>query len=134
MRYTILKVAATSIAAALIGLAATLTAAEATKTVTIASHITIKGKGLKFSGKVTASNGACKPSRKVTLYRKLTKGSSKLGSTTTSSSGSWTINASGSAGITMSHFYATVKKQSQGTAGTIYVCGAAKSTTIAYKP
>ena len=39
------------------------------RTVTIASHISIKSKGLTFSGRVTAKNAACDSGRKVTLYR-----------------------------------------------------------------
>jgi hypothetical protein len=106
-----------------------LTAADATRTVRIASHISIKSKGLTFSGKVTASNAACDSGRKVTLYR--TNGN-VLGSTTTGSSGGWKITASGSAGITLGHFFAKVKQRSEGTAGTIYVCKAAVSPTIPY--
>jgi hypothetical protein len=67
----------------------------------------------------------------VTLYR---TPSLVLGSTTTRSSGSWKITVSGSAGITLGHFYAKVKARSEGTAGTIYVCKRATSKTIAYKP
>jgi hypothetical protein len=125
------KVAALAASLSAFALLLGLTTAEATKTVAIASQITIKSKGLKFSGVVSAINAACKTSRKVTLYR---KPSQVLGSTTTTSSGRWHITPSGSAGITLGHFYATVKKRSEGTAGTIYVCKAATSTTIPYKP
>lgn len=126
-----LKVAAIATSAAALAVASGLTTAEAIRTVTIASHITIKSNGLKFSGSVTSSNPACRSGRKVTLYRKQ---SQLLGSTTTNSLGSWKITASGSAGITLGHFYATVKKRREGTAGTIYVCKAARSKTIPYKP
>ena len=113
-------------------LTAGLSSAGATRTVTISSHITIKGKGLTFSGNVTSSKAACKAGRKVTLYR---KGSLVLGSTTTNSSGHWKITVSaGSAGITLGHFYAKAKKRSEGTAGTIYVCKAATSPTVPYRP
>jgi len=108
-----------------------LAAADATRTVTISSHITIKSKGLTFSGNVTSSKAPCKRERKVTLYR---TPALALGSTTTSSTGHWKITASGSAGITLGHFYAKVKRRSEGTAGTIYVCKAATSRTIAYSP
>jgi hypothetical protein len=114
-----------------LGLAAGLTVAQATRTVRIASHITIKSKGLTFSGNVTSSKAPCKMARKVTLYR---TPSLLLGSTTTSSSGHWKITVSGSAGITLGHFYAKVAKRSEGTAGTIYVCKGARSKTIRYKP
>ena len=112
-----------------LALASGVTAALATRTVTIASHISIKSKGLTFSGRVTAKNAACDSGRKVTLYR---TSSLKLGSATTSSSGHWKITASGSAGISLGHFYAKVTKRSEGTAGTIYVCKAARSKTIAF--
>jgi hypothetical protein len=108
-----------------------LTAALATRTVTIASHMAIKSTGLTFSGNVSASNGGCRRARRVTLYR---VPSLRLGSTTTRSSGSWRITVSGSAGITLGRFYAKVKARSEGTAGTIYVCKRATSKTIAYKP
>jgi hypothetical protein len=108
-----------------------LTAAEATRTVRIASHISIKSIGLRFSGKVTSPHSACASGRKVTLYR--TNGN-VLGSTTTGSAGRWKVTASGSAGITLGHFFAKVKQRSEGTAGTIYVCKAAVSPTIPYHP
>ncbi len=107
-----------------------LTAAEATRVVKIASHISIKSTGLTFSGKVTSPNAACATGRKVTLYR--TNGN-VLGSTTTGSSGRWKITASGSAGITLGHFFAKVKSRSESTAGTIYVCKAAVSPTIPFR-
>jgi hypothetical protein len=125
------KCAVTACLAAAVVPGSGLTAAEATRTVTIASHISIKGKELTFSGRVRSSKAPCKGARKVTLYR---KPSLALGSTTTSPSGSWKITVSGSAGITLAHFYAKVKARSEGTAGTIYLCKAATSKTIAYTP
>jgi hypothetical protein len=126
-----IKVTAIAASAAALAVAPGLNTAAATRPVTIASHITIKSNGLTFSGSVTSSNAACRSARKVTLYRKQ---SQVIGSTTTNSLGSWKITASGSAGITLGHFYATVKKRSEGTAGTIYVCKAATSKTTRYKP
>jgi hypothetical protein len=49
-----IKVAAIATSASAFALATGLTPADATRTVKIASHITIKDKGLKFSGKVSA--------------------------------------------------------------------------------
>lgn len=103
--------------------------AFATRTVTITSHISIKSAGLTFTGRVTAKNAACDSGRKVTLYR---TPSLKLGSATANSSGHWRVTASGSAGISLGHFYAKVTKRSEGTAGTIYVCTTARSKTIAF--
>jgi hypothetical protein len=126
-------VRAVALAASALAVASTLglTAAEATRVVKIASHISIKSTGLTFRGKVTSPNAACVTERKVTLYR--TNGN-VLGSMTTGSSGRWKITASGSAGITLGHFFAKVKRRSEGTAGTIYVCKAAVSRTIPYHP
>src|ERR1700683_39068 len=124
-RFRLTTGAATAVAAAL---ALGLSAAYATRTVRLASHISIKSsKGGTFSGKVTSSNAACDGGRKVTLY---TTTSLKLASTTTGASGSWKITPSGFAGISLHHFFAKVAKRTEGTAGTIYVCKAAKSKTV----
>jgi hypothetical protein len=131
MRNKTLRAAAIAASVPALALAFGLTMAQATRTVGIASHITIKSHGLTFSGRVRSSNAACMNARKVTLYRKQ---SQVLGSATTNSVGSWRITASGSAGITLGRFYARVKKRSEGTAGTIYLCRAATSKTIPYKP
>ena len=125
----VVRVMAVAAAALAMMAAVGLTAAEATRTVRIASHISIRSTGLTFTGKVTSPNSACVTGRKVTLYR--TNGN-VLGSTTTGSSGHWKITASGSAGITLGHFFARVKSRSEGTAGTIYVCKVAVSPTIPY--
>lgn len=130
MKKRTLIVVATALSAAA-ALIAGLSIAEATRTVRIASHVTIKSDGLTFSGRVTSSNSACGVARKVTLYR---TASLKLGSTTASTSGRWKVTVSGFAGITLGHFYAKVAKRSEGAAGTIYVCKAARSKTIRYRP
>ena len=124
-----MRVIAAALSAALLSLAVAVTGAEATRTVTIASHISIRSNGLTFSGKVTSPNSACASGRKVTLYR---SGGNVLGSTTTNSSGHWKITAQGSAGISLGHFYARVKGRREGTAGTIYVCKGAVSPTIPF--
>jgi hypothetical protein len=101
--------------------------ADATHVATIASHISIRSHNLTFSGRVTSSNHACVPQRRVTLHR--TNGDI-LGHTRTNGRGHWKITASGSAGISLGRFYATVRRTSQGAAGTIYVCRGARSRTI----
>jgi hypothetical protein len=105
--------------------------ALATRSVKIASHVSIKGKGLTFTGGVTSPNRACKRARKVLLYR---TPALALGSATTNAAGHWKITVSGSAGITLGHFYAKLRARSEGTAGTIYRCSGAASKTIAYMP
>ena len=104
--------------------------ATAQRTVRIPSHVRIAGNGLRFHGRVTSPNHACTESRKVTLYR--TNGD-VLGTTHTNNRGRWHIDVEGSAGISLGHFYAIVKRESQGTAGTIYVCEAARSRTIPFQ-
>ena len=104
--------------------------AYATRTVTLASHISIKSDhNTTFTGRVTSSNAACEDARTVTLY---TTTKLKLGTTKTNKHGAWKITASGFAGISLHHFFAKVAKLSSGTAGTIYVCKAATSKTIPF--
>jgi hypothetical protein len=129
MRKRTLKVAAIGALLSALGLALG-TVALATRTVRITSHVTIKSKGLTFTGRVTASNSACDAHRRVKLYRQA--GSLLLGAATTNSSGHWKITAAGFAGVSLGHFYAKVQQRSEGTAGTIYVCKAATSPTIAF--
>ncbi|HWF74056.1 MAG TPA: hypothetical protein VG186_11960 [Solirubrobacteraceae bacterium] len=106
------------------------TMALATRTLKISSHVTIKSSGLTFTGRVTASNPGCRPQRRVKLYR--SAGSLLLGAATTNSSGHWKIKVAGFAGVSLGHFYARVNQRREGTAGTIYVCKAATSPTIAF--
>ncbi len=112
---------------AMLGTGATI--ASATRTVKFASKVSISDHGLTFKGRVTSTNPACQTPRKVVLYR---VGGLKLGSTHTGHRGRWKLTISGSAGISLGHFYAKVTQRAEGTAGTIYVCEAARSKTIAF--
>jgi hypothetical protein len=108
--------------------------AGATRTVRIPSKVSIKNHhGLPFIGRVTSPNGACEEGRKVVLYRVIEGGPDQaLGHDTTNATGNWSVEVSGYAGISMSHFYARVKRRSEGTAGTIYVCRGDRSRTIGF--
>ena len=106
-----------------------LASAEATRIVRIASHISIRSHGLTFKGRVTSRRAPCVQDRRVTLHR--TNGD-VLGTTHTDDHGRWKISAQGSAGITHGHFFAKVRRHSEGTAGTIFVCKSARSRTIPY--
>jgi glutamate synthase domain-containing protein 3 len=109
--------------------------ADATRTVRITSHISIKAHQLDFRGKVTSSNTACKDGRHVSLYRRLSGGGrQRLGTDVTGASGKWHVTVSGFAGVSLSNFYAKVRRRAEGTAGTIYVCKSAHSKTIAFQP
>jgi hypothetical protein len=119
-----------ALAAAALGvLAATATA---TRTINVPSKVSIKSSSLKFSGKVTAGKfEPCQQQRKVVLYKVVSGGADQaVGETSTNLKGKWTITPQGSAGISLASFYAKVRKVSEGTAGTIYVCQAGKSKTI----
>ena len=124
----------TAAALAVVAVALLAASAGATRTIKVPSSISIKSDELKFEGKVTvsASYTPCRELRKVILYKVVSGGPDQaVGETRTDHRGEWHITPQGSAGITLAHFYAKVGKQSEGTAGTIYVCQAAKSRTVA---
>jgi hypothetical protein len=107
--------------------------AVATITIKVPSKVTIKSNGLHFTGKVTtAANGKpCRGQRKVVLFKVISGGPDQaVGNDVTSNNGAWSVSPTGSAGITLAHFYAKAKTRSDGAAGTIHVCQAAKSKTI----
>jgi hypothetical protein len=109
-------------------MAFTFATADATNTVRIASRITIESHGLNFHGKVKSENAGCKDGRHVSLYRKFSDGSrQRVGLFVTGPNGKWHVTVSGSAGISLSRFYAKVRQRREGTAGTIFVCKSADS-------
>lgn len=125
-----IRIAAATVAVIGVVLIASFGSAFATRTVKLASHISIKSHhNTTFTGRVTSSNAACEDARTVTLY---TTTKLKLGTAKTNKHGHWRIKASGFAGISLHHFFAKVAKLSSGTAGTIYVCKAATSKTIGF--
>jgi hypothetical protein len=131
MRHRTTCIAAVAIATS----AVTLGTADATNTVRIASRITIEQHGsLTFHGKVKSENAGCKDARHVSLYRRGTDGSrQRLGVDVTGPNGKWRITVSGFAGVSLSHFYAKVRRRAEGTAGTIFVCKSADSETTAFE-
>jgi len=120
--------------AALLALAVLVVAATAgaTRTVRIPSQVSIANHhGLHFTGRVSSPNRLCLFERQVVLYRVIENGPDQaLGREGTDDEGRWSIEVSGFAGISLSHFYARVQRRSEGTAGTIYVCRADRSRTI----
>ena len=124
MRRRTIRIAVAGLAA----MAFTLGTAEATRTVRIASRITIESHGLNFHGKVKSENSGCKDARHVSLYRVFSDGSrQRVGLFVTGPNGKWHATVSGSTGISMSTFYAKVRQRKEGTAGTIFVCKSADS-------
>lgn len=125
--------ALTVVALAMAALAVAGGTATATRTINVPSMVSIRSNSLHFSGKVTtaAIYEPCEQQREVLLYKVVSGGPDQVvGSDTTSDHGAWSISPQGSAGISLARFYAKVKRLSQGTAGTIYVCKAGKSKTI----
>ena len=121
-------------AAALLALAAlgTLTTQVwGTHVVKINSRVSIAEHNLTFHGKVRSPNHGCVEGRKVRLKRHVTAGHDQtMGAATTDSNGHWSVHVSGFAGITLNHFYAHLKRRSEGAAGTIFVCRGDRSRTI----
>ena len=124
-----IRTVAVTVAVMGLALVACLGSAYASRTVKVASHISIKSHhNTTFTGRVTSHPG-CQDSRKVTLY---TTTKLKLGTVKTNKNGYWKIKASGFAGISLHHFFAKVARSSNGAAGTIFVCKAATSKTIRF--
>lgn len=94
------------------------------QTVELKSTITINPYG--SAGKVSSSNANCVESRQVVVKE---KGYGKIGSTTTSSTGSWKAEPAYKGDVPLK-VYAEVKPVTQGTAGTIYKCLGATSKTL----
>jgi hypothetical protein len=97
------------------------TAGQPGQTVELKSTITINPYG--NAGKVSASNANCVESRQVVVKE---KGYGKIGSTTTSSTGSWKAEPDYKGNVPLK-VWAEVKPVTQGTAGTIYKCLGASS-------
>ena len=122
--------------AILLGLAAVLAVAGSvpawgTRTVKIPSRVTIASSGTTMHGHVRSPNANCIEGRKVKLKIDSSGGNDQvIGTATTNAHGRWRIRVSGFAGVSLAHFYARVRRQSEGTAGTIYVCRPDRSRTI----
>jgi carbon monoxide dehydrogenase subunit G len=91
------------------------------QTVELKSTITINPYG--SAGKVSAANANCTESRQVVIKE---KGFGKIGSTMTSSTGSWKAEPKYKGNVPIK-VWAEVKPVTQGTAGTIYKCLGASS-------
>jgi hypothetical protein len=118
------RVAALAVAVgAALALAAPVIAAagQPGQTVELKSTITINPYG--SAGKVSASNANCVEDRQVVVKE---KGYGKIGSTTTSSTGSWKAEPAYKGDVPLK-VWAEVKPVTQGTAGTIYKCLGATS-------
>ncbi len=116
---------------AAIAIAALASTAAGTQVVKIRSKVTIQSRSLVFHGKVKSPNPGCREGRKVKLKRVFSGGPDQvIGTDTTDAHGRWRITPQGSAGISLAHFYARVRRSSEGTAGTIFVCRPDRSRTV----
>ncbi|MGD9737183.1 MAG: hypothetical protein AB7V58_16475 [Solirubrobacterales bacterium] len=120
----VLGVVAAAVAALALAIpVAGLAAPHPGQTVEIESTITTNP--YANAGKVSANNPNCTESRTVVIKQ---VGFGRIGSTTTSSTGSWKAEPDYKGEVPIK-VYAEVKPVSEGTAGTIYKCLGAKSRT-----
>jgi hypothetical protein len=127
-RFRLAAVVAVVAVAALATLAAQVWGSHLVK---INSKVSIAEHNLTFHGKVRSPNHGCVEGRKVKLKRHISAGHDQtMGSSTTDSTGRWSVHLSGFAGVTLNHFYAHVKRRSEGAAGTIFVCRGDRSRAI----
>jgi hypothetical protein len=113
--------AATVVAALALTVPMIAAAGQPGQTVELKSTITINPYG--SAGKVSSANANCVESRQVVVKE---KGYGKIGSTTTSSTGSWKAEPDYKGEVPLK-VWAEVKPVTQGTAGTIYKCLGASS-------
>lgn len=92
----------------------------------VASSVSIDYRGGAFSGKVGSSKAACRSGRTVVVKR-VTKGADRtIGSTRSSSTGSWSVAETNASG----RFYATVAARSKGKYGHSHRCRATTSSKV----
>jgi hypothetical protein len=117
-------------AAALIG----VPGAAGTQTVRIPSKVTLnitpEQAAATFKGKVKSPNQACRTNRTVRLMLRRPGKDQKVSSTPTYGQ-HWRL---GLDNPPPGEYYAQVKKRSDGTAGTIFVCKADSSPAVTYSP
>ena len=112
---------AAAIATAALAVPVVASADHPGQTVELKSTITINPFG--SAGKVSSSNANCVEDRQVIVKE---KGYGKIGSTTTSSTGSWKAEPKYKGNVPL-EVWAEAKPVTQGTAGTIYKCLGASS-------
>jgi hypothetical protein len=124
-----------ALALLLLGLALTLApGAAGTQVVRIPSSVTLKitpqQAAATFKGKIKSPNQACRTNRTVRLMLRQPGKDQKVSSTPTFGE-RWRL---GLDNPPAGEYYARVKKRSEGTAGTIYVCKADSSAAVSYLP
>lgn len=122
------SLSAAAVLATAIALAALAPGAFATRHIRIDSQVTLAASN-PFHGKVNSQpyGHACRPQRKVRVYNKKPGPDGLFGTATTNAKGRWKMPASPNG-----KFYAVVRRQEQGTAGTIYVCKKATSPVVSF--
>jgi hypothetical protein len=126
-----IRIAVATVAVMGIALVGCFGSAYATRTVRVASRISITSHhNLTFTGRVTSRDVGCaSDGRTVTLF---TTTKLRLGTAHTNIHGYWKIKVSGFAGISLHQFFAKVAKFPDGAAGTIHLCEAATSKPIGF--
>jgi hypothetical protein len=124
-----------ALALLLLGLSLTpAPAAAGTHVVRIPSSVTLnitpQQAAATFKGKIKSPNQACRTNRTVRLMLRRPGKDQKVSSTPTFGQ-HWRL---GLDNPPAGEYYARVKKRSEGTAGTIYVCKADSSPAVSYSP
>ena len=115
-------------ALALVAIPAIALAGGPGQVVEIESEIKIRKAFPPFHGKVLADNENCVEQRRAKLFKEKRNGDRKLlGFDLTDEKGKWDVRVDP---LKSGAYYAVVKRQEQGTAGTIYACLRAKSRTL----
>jgi hypothetical protein len=113
-------------AAAITALAAT--AALGTTTKRFDSKVTLSANN-PFHGRVISQKHACEVGRTVKIFNKKPGPDGLFGRTKTDRQGKWSKPA-----MPNGNFYAVVKRRSEGTAGTIFVCKGDISPVLHFGP
>jgi len=114
---------AAAIATAVLAVPVAASADHPGQTLTIKSSLTMNPFG--SAGKVSSPNANCLEQRQIVIKE---VGKGKIGSATTSSTGSWKAEPKYKGSVPIK-VYSEVKPLTQGTAGTIYKCLGATSKT-----
>jgi hypothetical protein len=118
------SIAALAVAALIVGALAAQAGAE--RHIRIDSQVTLASSN-PFHGKVNSKpySHTCREQRTVEVFNKQAGPDGLFDKTTTDLKGRWKIPATPNG-----KFYAVVKRQAQGAAGTIFICRKAKSPVV----
>jgi hypothetical protein len=116
------------VASSLVALVVVAVQALATQTVKINSRVTISSNAPAFHGQVKSNKSACERQRRVKLFKQRSGPDKLLGKDNSNHRGKWKIVVDP---LKSGAYYAKLKRRSEGTAGTIFVCRGDRSKVVA---